>query len=144
MWVTQWPSYWPASVGGRAAERIIGPWGSFNFGPLAYLSLYIILLCCMKALVLLQRGVWGFSPRKNFNIILENGAILCILVAQNGNAVQAYHNHIGIDKCSGPQGNTPTSPPFQWAWWEGKSVYIQLIRTLESWLYQFSHHSYVF
>ena len=26
----------------RAAERIIGPWGSFNFGPLAYLSLYIL------------------------------------------------------------------------------------------------------
>ena len=34
----------------RATERIIGPWGSFNFGPLAYLPLYM--LCCMKALVL--------------------------------------------------------------------------------------------
>ena len=33
------------------------------------------MLHCMKALVLLQRGVWGYSPRK----ILENGAILCIL-----------------------------------------------------------------
>ena len=34
----------------RPAERIIGPWGSFNFGPLVYLPLYM--LCCMKALVL--------------------------------------------------------------------------------------------
>ena len=25
----------------RAAERIIGPWRNFNFGPLAYLSLYM-------------------------------------------------------------------------------------------------------
>ena len=34
----------------RATERIIGPWGSFKFGPLVYPSLYI--LCHVKALVL--------------------------------------------------------------------------------------------
>ena len=45
----------------RAAERIIGPWGSFNFGPLVYLSLYM--LCCMKGL---QRGTGGTPPEKNF------------------------------------------------------------------------------
>ena len=49
----------------RTTERIIGPWGSFNFGPQVYLSLYII--CCMKALVCDKGGgVWGFSPRKNY------------------------------------------------------------------------------
>ena len=50
-------------VTSRAAERIIGHWGSFNFGPLVYLSPYM--LCCMKALVLLQRGSGG-TPQKKF------------------------------------------------------------------------------
>ena len=54
---------------GRAVERIIGPWESFNYK------------CCS----FVTKGVWRFSPRKKFFKILENGAILCILVApQNG------------------------------------------------------------
>ena len=62
----------------RATERIIGPWGTFNFGPLAYHC--NVMLCCMKALVLLQKGVGGSLPEKT----KENGAILCISVTQNG------------------------------------------------------------
>ena len=58
----------------RAAERIIGPWGSFNFGPLVYPSLYI--LCHVRlheslSFVTKGGGVWGFSPRKNFKIYLK-------------------------------------------------------------------------
>ena len=98
----------------RAAERIIGPWGSFNFGPLAYLSLYILRHVMLhEDLSFVTKGVWGFSPEKK---ILENGAILCILCTK----WQAYHNHIGIDKCSGPPispgpGEIPPPPPPLWA-----------------------------
>ena len=33
----------------RATERIIGPWGSFNFGPLAYPSLVLYIMSCYAA-----------------------------------------------------------------------------------------------
>ena len=69
----------------RAAERIIGPWGSFNFGPLAYLSLYILCHVILhESLSFVTKGGLGALPQKKILNILENGAILCILVAQNG------------------------------------------------------------
>ena len=56
----------------RAAEGIIGPWGSFNFGPLAYLSLYILCHVMLhESLSFVTKGVWGFSPRKNFKKYLK-------------------------------------------------------------------------
>ena len=69
----------------RAAERIIGPWRSFNFGPLAYLSLYILCHVMLhEKLSFVIKGGLGVLPQKKMFKILENGAILCILVAQNG------------------------------------------------------------
>ena len=62
----------------RAAERIIGPWGSFNFGPLVYLSLYI--LCHVMLHESLSFVTKGVLPQKKFLKILENGMILYILV----------------------------------------------------------------
>ena len=68
----------------RAAERIIGPWGSFSFGPLVYLSLYILCYVMLhENLNFVIKGGLGVLPQKKILKILENGAILCILVAQN-------------------------------------------------------------
>ena len=60
----------------RAAERIIGPWGSFNFGPLAYLSLYILchVMLHENLSFVIKGGLGVFPQKKNFKI-LENGAI---------------------------------------------------------------------
>ena len=72
------------SILSRAAERIIGPWGSFNFGPLVYPSLYILYHVVLhESLSFVTKGSGGTPPEKNLKI-LESGAILCILVAQNG------------------------------------------------------------
>ena len=63
----------------RAAERIVGPWGSFNFGPPAYLSLYILCHVMLhEGLRFVTKGGLGVLPQKKFKKILENGAILCI------------------------------------------------------------------
>ena len=51
----------------RAAERIIGPWGSFNFGPLAYLSLYILCHVMLReSLSFVTKGGLGVLPQKKF------------------------------------------------------------------------------
>ena len=69
----------------RATERVIGPWGSFNFGPLIYSSLYILCHVMLhESLSFVTKGGLGVLPQKKILKILENGAILCILVAQNG------------------------------------------------------------
>ena len=73
-------------IGSRAAERIIGPWGSFNFGPIVYPSLYILCHVMLhESLSFVTKGGLGVLSRKKILKILENDAIiLCILVAQNG------------------------------------------------------------
>ena len=58
---------------GPGEVLILGPWRTCH-------CTYYVMLCCMKALVYDKRGFGGFPPEK----ILENAAILCILVAQNG------------------------------------------------------------
>ena len=53
----------------RAAERIIGPWGSFNFGPLVYPSLYIlchVMLHESLSFVTKGGGGLGVLPQKKF------------------------------------------------------------------------------
>ena len=87
----------------RAAERITGPWGSFNFGPLVYLSLYILCHVMLhESLSFVTKGGLGVLLQKKLKKILENAAILCILVTEW--IVIAYSTgiYIGIDKCSGP------------------------------------------
>ena len=54
----------------RAAERIIGPWGSFNFGPLVYLSLYILCHVMLhESLSFMTKGGSGGTPPEK---ILKN------------------------------------------------------------------------
>ena len=51
----------------RAAERIIGPWGSFNFGPLVYLSPYILCHVMLhESLSFVTKGGLGVLPQKKF------------------------------------------------------------------------------
>ena len=51
----------------RAAERIIGPWGSFNFGPLVYLSLYILCHVMLhESLSFVTKGGLGVLPQKKY------------------------------------------------------------------------------
>ena len=93
----------------------MGPWGSFNFGPLVYLSLYILCHVMLhESLGFVTKGGLGVLPQKKNLRILENGAIFgstkWIEIACSTGI------YIGIDKCSGPPispgpGEIPPPPP---------------------------------
>ena len=57
----------------RATERIIGPWGSFNFGPLAYLSLYILCHAMLHGSLsfVTKGGGLGVLPQKKLKKYLK-------------------------------------------------------------------------